>query len=67
MENYFSKCYYLKYRNKGAGKAGKAGKSAIFLNWTGKAGKPVLFSDREAGKTGISTFEILKNFFNSVK
>jgi len=28
----------------------------------GKAGKPVLFSDREAGKAGISTFEILKNF-----
>jgi len=28
------------------------------------AGKPVLFLDREAGKAGISTFEILKNFFN---
>jgi len=52
---------------KGAGKVGKArkaGKSAIFLNWAKKAGKPVLFSDREAGKAEISTFEILKNFFN---
>jgi len=63
----------------GAGKAGKARKAgilAIFLNWAGKAGKPLLFSDREAGKAGkpslfsdreagkagISTFEILKNF-----
>jgi len=52
----------------GAGKAGKAGKaagkSAIFKNWAGKARKPVLFSDREAGKFGIPTFKILKNFFN---
>jgi len=34
----------------GAGKAVKAG----------KAGKPILFSDREAGKAKISTFKILK-------
>jgi len=27
----------------------------------GKAGKPVLFSNRKTGKAGISTFEILKN------
>jgi len=40
--------------------AGKAEKSAIFSSWTGKAGKAVLFSDRKAGKAGISTFEILK-------
>jgi len=31
---------------------------------TGKAGKPVLLSDKEARKAGISTFQILKNFFN---
>jgi len=36
----------------------------FFFNWAGKAEKPVLFSDREAGKAGISTFEILKNCFN---
>jgi len=36
--------------------AGKAGKSAIILNGAGKA---VLFLDREAGKAGISTFEML--------
>jgi len=29
-----------------------------------KSRKPVLFSDREAGKAGFSTFEILKSFFN---
>jgi len=39
--------------------AGKAGKSAVFfLNWAGKAGKPILFSDREAEKAVISIFEI---------
>jgi len=26
-----------------------AGKSAIFLSWAEKAGKPLLFSDRETG------------------
>jgi len=30
----------------------------------GKAVKPVLFSDKEAGNARISTFEILKNCFN---
>jgi len=34
----------------GAGKAEKAGKSAVLLNWTGKARKLLLFSYREAGK-----------------
>jgi len=35
----------------------KSWKISYFLNW---AGKPILFSDREAGKVGISIFEILK-------
>jgi len=29
-------------------------KISYFLNW---AGQPVLFSDRDAGKAGLSTFE----------
>jgi len=36
------------------GGAGKAGKSAIFKNWTEKPGKLAPISDREAGKAGIS-------------
>jgi len=33
----------------------RAGKAEIsyFFNWAGKTGKPVLFSDREAGKAEI--------------
>jgi len=41
----------IKQDDHGGWKSWKAGKSAIFLNWAGKA-----------GKTGISTFEILENF-----
>jgi len=42
----------------------KSWKISYFLNWAGKAGKAVLYSNREAGKAEISTCEILKNFFN---
>jgi len=34
----------------------------FFFNWVAKAGKPVLFSDREAGKTGILNFRNIKIF-----
>jgi len=47
----------------GAGKAGKTGKSTIFIKLGWKSWKTSC-NYFQAGKAGISTFEMLKNSFN---
>jgi len=52
---------WLRQGDHGGWKSWKSWKISYFLNGARKAGKPVLFSDREARKAGITTFEILEN------